>query len=354
MSVNMRLYDLNRTLILLMFTSTIKVVPTFTYSVEALHEFMDDSHDRSRFKTSIEQAIWNFALVLPGMLLWHYTTDNALVNVVPKVNALPDPPHDFIIPRKRSLDQLQMLFRKCKNENGKVNTIYVVGDPRTGKTELARQYGNFEFDRNRTSTVVHLNMTSETALRESLIKVIIEIDLKTTASSDEFVNYYKKLRKKTITDSLETLQNLLKKRPDWLIIVDDIKERNIIQRYKMLSRPRSGLWGTGRMIVTTRFWLTRYDSDHAQTFRTKGLDVEEAEKLLCLVAGGSPGKESGSHIKHIAYNHRKAPRDIVNVGFSMRKRRILDEKLRMTHNCSCKNYSCCPCIDGDIFFCPGP
>ena len=306
---------------------------------------------RPHFKAGMEQIIWDFALVLPGMLWWHFRADNARVDVAPKVNVLPDPPHDFIITRKRSLAQLQRTFHSFKDPNDKVNMICIVGNRGTGKTELARQYGNFEFDTGRTRTVVHLSITSVTAFRESLMKAITEIDLKTTTGYHELRDYSKKLCQETIKGLVKTLQYLLENTPDWLLIIDDIIQRNITEIYKMLPRPGSKLWGTGRMIVTTRLSMARYSSDYVKIFHTEGLDVQEAEKLLYLTAGGSSGKKSDSRMKRIAYSLRKSPGDIVNVGFSMRKRKMLSEIVLMPHNSTCMNCSCCTCVDCDIFFC---
>ena len=264
------------------------------------------------------------------------------LDVFPRVSVLPDPFHDYNIQREKSVNRLQDMLRKFKNKDGKVNIIYIIGSQGTGKTELARQYGNFEFDGNLTRTVVHLNMTSETVFKESLIKVITEIDLRQTdTSSSALIDYRKNLRHATVTDLMESLRFTLKKRPNWLLIVDDIKERNVTESemYKMLPQPGSRTWGTGRMIVTTRLKLVRYDSEHVQSYSTQqGLDVEEAKKLLYLVTGGSPGTSSSSCVEHIARELHKSPGKIINVGFSMRNRKILDEI-----NPSCDDSGEVPC-----------
>ena len=289
--------------------------------------------DSSLFKTHILKGIWDVGLIAVSSFttyvgtLKYFALDNKPVGVIPKANLLPDPPHDFIIPRNKSLLHLQDMFRRFGDEDGKVNIIYVVGNQGMGKTELARQYGDFEFERNRTHTVVHLNMTSETVFRESLIKVITETDLQTDNCSSGLIDYDKKLRQQTITDLMKPLCRLLKKRSDWLLIVDDIKKRDITEyeMYKTLPQPGTRRWGTGRMIVTTRLKLAPYASDHVKIFHTQGLGVDEARKLLYLVTGEFPRERSSSCMEHIAYKLHKSPRDIINVGFAMRKREILDK-----------------------------
>ena len=278
-----------------------------------------------------------------------FIAHNTTVDVFRRVSVLPDPPHDFLIQREESVNRLQGMWRKFPYKVGKVKIIYIIGNQGIGKTELARQYGNFEFDRNLTRTVVHLNMISETVFKESLIKIITEIDLQKDTTSNEFINYRKNLRQETVTDLMKTLQNLLVKRPDWLLIVDDIMERNVTEyeMYKMLPQPGSSEWGTGRMIVTTRLKLAPYDNDHVQTFHTQGLDIEEAKKLLYLVTRRSPREKSRWRMEHIAYRFRGSPKDIVNAGFCIRKCKILDEDVLMPHY-SNWYWSCCPCIDGDI------
>ena len=298
--------------------------------------FIGNVIDNSRFKDRIEQAIWDYVIVFPiySLVYWYSKVDNAPIDV-PIFNVPLDPPHKFI-PRKNSLDKLQRMFGSFKDRNGKINIIYVVGNQGTGKTELARQYGNFEFDRDPTRTVIHLNITSETVFKESLV----EIHQQTTTNSNDFMRYGNELRQEPITHLVKSLRYLLKKRHNWLLIVDDIKQKSVTEICKTLPQPGSRWWGTGRMIVTTR--LAPYDSEHVKIFRTQGLDVEEAKKLLYLVTGGSPETSTSSCIEHIACKLHKSPGDIINVGISMREQRILDKI-----NSSLK-MPCYPYKDSDI------
>ena len=352
MSVKMRL--LRFVLIFLVFARPNTCFdPSSVFAV--VQQRVGSAIDNSRFKEHIVKTIWSVGLVIfssvtASLSTWYYTHGDKPLDVFPKVNVLPDPPHDFIVLREKTLDYLQGMVRKFEDKDGKVNTIYMVGSQGTGKTELARQYGNFEFDRNLTRTVVHLNMISETVFKESLIKVINKIELQTGACSGGLIDCRKKLRQGTVTDLMTTLQILLINRPDWLLIVDGIKKRNVTEYgiYKMLPQPGSRGWGTGRMIVTTRLKLAPYDSEHVQIFRRQGLDIGDAEKLLYLVTGGSSRTSSSLCIEHIAYKLHKSPQDIVNVGLFIRNCEILD-KINPSLDSS-RKMPCHPYAVSDIIF----
>ena len=92
------------------------------------------------------------------------------------------------------------------------------------------------------------------------------------------------LLKDTVDDLFHRLKELLKKRPGWLLIIDNIKDPHITQRtiYQHLPIPgASERWGTGKMLITTQIPLNR--DIHGRYFRTvnnTGLVLSDATKFL--------------------------------------------------------------------------
>jgi hypothetical protein len=274
----MRLQPLLLALLIFAPTNTCFHIPSFiSNGIQQVGNFIYTL----RFRDRIEQAIWNFFTVTLPDMVWPNTNTQDDV-LPPKVKVLPHPPNDFIVPREKELVWLKTLFDSFPDQNGGINVLYLFGLPATGKTEMARQYGNFEFHRNYTRTVVHLNMTSEEAFKKSLILDIIEIILETSSCNESSCG--ESLHKETITNLMEKLRRLLKKRQGWLLIIDDIKQQNITdyEMYKQLPQRGWDWWGTGRMLVTTQVLLADDDSTHVKTVRY----VKQSEGLALPILAG--------------------------------------------------------------------
>ena len=126
-----------------------------------------------------------------------------------------------------------------------VKTVYLTGQPGSGKTELARQYGeqfNNESSLNNTSkaVVITLNGNSE----ESLLKSVSEAR--------------RKLRLPLcIEQTGPNLNIIIKEIKDhflgyggaWLLIIDDMFKNDF---NNLFPRPGSKEWGGGRVLVTTQ------------------------------------------------------------------------------------------------------
>ena len=123
-----------------------------------------------------------------------------------------------------------------------VKTVYVAGQPGSGKTELARQYGE-QFRKERslddtfTRLVITLNGNSEESLFKSLKEATREIHFSEPPND--------------LMDLMKELLNYFRcYRGAWLLIIDDMFEKNTFNH--LFPPPGAKEWGDGRVLVTTQ------------------------------------------------------------------------------------------------------
>ena len=198
----------------------------------------------------------------------------------PAVKLVRDPPHHkYIANREKELKELKELFDGFPSHDNVVNVVYLFGVPGSGKTEIARQYGNFAYEKHGVSTVITLNAEGSHEFRKTLFNVLQEI--KTPKLTIEHVDLMQRWK---LSDLVNELRQLLQKRTGWLLIVDNIRDPNITQKelYKELPRPGTDKWGTGMMLVTTQVPLHHRNSAHVKIKDTNdGLILEDATTFLC-------------------------------------------------------------------------
>jgi tetratricopeptide (TPR) repeat protein len=127
-----------------------------------------------------------------------------------------------------------------------VRTVYLTGQPGSGKTELARQYGE-QFE-NATSSndtskplVITLNANSE----ESLMKSVKEATRKLRFSVDM------ELTDHGLIDLMKNLRNYFRGYSGaFLLIIDDMFGKNYFNDF--FPRPGGKEWGGGQVLVTTQ------------------------------------------------------------------------------------------------------
>ena len=98
-----------------------------------------------------------------------------------------------------------------------------------------------------------MSTESEGQFRDDLINAIIK--LKAAEGIDTKKKDY---NEEEIEDLIEELQKLLtRRRPGWLLIVDNIRNTNITRGgfYKKLPNPGTENWGKGYMLLTTQVFL---------------------------------------------------------------------------------------------------
>ena len=184
-----------------------------------------------------------------------------------------------------------------------VYAVYLVGLPGSGKSELARQYGNLLFERGEVSTVITLSTESEGQFRDDVIQAIIK--LKAAEGTDTKKKDY---NEETIEDLIEELQKLLTgRRPGWLLIVDNIRNTKITRGgfYKKLPNPGTKNWGKGYMLLTTQVFLLDDDKFVRIKKTNEGMTPNDAKQFLCELVrrgkGDCPDGDAEAIVKRLEY-----------------------------------------------------
>ena len=254
----------------------------------------------SYFEKQINDFSWN-------ALGWFAATAQQKVTEgkFPPVIWVRDPPKHNCITRSEELTQLKEMFNSfdTSTSDKAVYAVYLVGLPGSGKSELARQYGNRVFERGEVSTVITLSTESEEQFRDDVIQAIIK--LKAAEGTDTKKKDY---NEETIEDLIEELQKLLTgRRPGWLLIVDNIRNTNITRGgfYKKLPNPGTKNWGKGYMLLTTQVFLLEEDKFVKIKKTNKGMTPNDAKQFLCELVkrgkGDCPDGDAEAIVKRLEY-----------------------------------------------------
>ena len=192
-------------------------------------------------------------------------------------------PHGkYIAWREEDIEKLKKEFDSFEESEEVVNVVYLVGVPGSGKTELARQFGKSMYcKRNGAPVVVTLNIENLHQLKMTLGWSIWHIE----EASQQHSKDIESLLNTEVDVLFHQLKELLKKRPRWLLIIDNVRVPNVIQKdmYQQLPIPGPNeRWGTGKMLITAQSSLVR-DRSYGRYFRTlqnTGLTLPDATNFL--------------------------------------------------------------------------
>ena len=89
-------------------------------------------------------------------------------------------------------------------------------------------------------------------------------------ASQQHSKDFESLKNTEVDFLFHRLKELLKKLPRWLLIIDNVRDPNVIQKdiYQQLPIPGPNeRWGTGKMLITAQSSLVR-DRSYGRYFRT--------------------------------------------------------------------------------------
>ena len=235
---------------------------------------------------------------------------------LPPVLHLHHPPSENkCVNRSKDLIELHELFTSFNGSTSESNAVFAVnliGLPGSGKEQLARQYGLLVHKGVYGSTIISLNCESKEQFEDDLIKAICKLE----AFKGE-----KPKRKEYIGDTIQDLMNvfqtLLRARPGWLLILDNIRDTNITEQtfYKQLPQPGSDHWGQGNMLFATQVHLM-YEGEFVKLKNiNRGMSPNDAKQLLCeLVSRGTGGCINDKDTKRLVKKLECLPLAIVAAG----------------------------------------
>ena len=231
------------------------------------------------------------------------------------IRILPYKPHHVYQKKELEIRDIQARFDKLKKDRG-VNCVlgvYIEGGPASGKTQLAREFGEWYF-KQLTDARNNGGSTGDKA-------VVATIDARTPAS---FLRSYLRLaedlgfplsrynmpgdiREHVRLISIDVQKALAETAPNWLLIIDEIdpgsklaimhfhfvgplipcssKHVGFRKFHLSLPHPGSDDWGEGQLLVTTRHRSILYRNTCAMHYVMPPMSEANAVSLLYKVSG---------------------------------------------------------------------
>ena len=258
---------------------------------------------------------------------------------------LPQKPSHVYQSRKSEVREIKNKFKLLRKRNGKGLSVavYVTGRPGYGKTQLAREFGKEFYRSNRgwffkNLVVGTLDATSSTTLLQSYITLAIDLGCTLELKALEgLLDRKGELRIQGLSILSSAVKKELKKRPGWLILVDNLSsDQETVKAYGSEVLPvlsssslpystpginrdstspmhTSGLatafgitnhratwksfwpqpgdesWGTGYVLITThdRRVVERSSPFSSELYLQDGMSSKDALDLLEKMSGGS-------------------------------------------------------------------
>ena len=210
------------------------------------------------------------------------------------------PPHEII----RRCNDIEKLTKKMQElydgRNGAVSTIYLSGNPGSGKSQLARQLGKDVYSVGSHDTdglifVATLNAETLESLTDSYITLAKKLGI-TEYAITEMEKSKGKKPEETLKQVMRMISQRISKFKKWLMIADNVVDLALIRSY--LPQTASKDWGHGQVLITTQDSNT-IPSNAPRTYHqslSKGMHPDDAVDLLKQVSQ-MPNQE---HVEKVA------------------------------------------------------
>ena len=206
---------------------------------------------------------------------------------------VPRMPGHFFQTRTEEVRKLNEMFDALEETNpgNLAKTVYITGQPATGKSQLAGQFGREVFERNKP---LNKNLFVGTLSADNLTN-FLDTYLQTAVGLG-CVNH--KIELAIRSGQLGELQSLkmlsdhvkkeLRERPEWLLIIDGLTadERLVKELSCFWPQPKEESWGKGCVLVTTQ-GRAPIGSGMAVMDLKRGMTEKDAVELLTSESGCS-------------------------------------------------------------------
>ena len=214
----------------------------------------------------------------------------------PVLSDLPSKPSHFFQPRKEEVRELEEKFRTLEKTNpGNVaKTVYITGDPATGKTQLASEYGRKFFEsskhKNKKLFVGRLSGDNYSNFLQSYLQVAHDLgcvkeetEKAISSGLDDFEDELASVRMLS-----RHVKKALRERPGWFLIIDglSLNEKLVEELCPFWPQPNDENWGKGNVLVTTQGRASTGPSIDMMDLR-RGMSEKDAIELLTRESGCS-------------------------------------------------------------------
>ena len=180
--------------------------------------------------------------------------NNHIYSNLPRIQS-----NHFFQPRAEEIRELEEKFKTLEKTNpgDVVVTVYITGDPASGKTQLAGQFGREFIEKNEhknknlfAGTLIADNRSN---FLDSYVQIAYDLGCITEETQKDILFHHR--------DELESLKMLssrvkkeLRKRPGWLLIIDGLRlDKGLVNELRPFwPQPNDGNWGKGYVLVTTQ------------------------------------------------------------------------------------------------------
>ena len=211
----------------------------------------------------------------------------AVLGYIPRM-----PGHTFQ-PRNEEVKKLKEMFDALEETNpgNLAKTVYITGEPATGKSQLAGQFGREFFERNKPQNKNLFVGTLSADNRSNFLDTYLQV-----AVGLGCVNH--KIELAIRSGQLGELQSLkmlsdhvkkeLSERPEWLLIIDGLTadEKLVKELSCFWPKPKEESWGKGCVLVTTQGHAPTGSCMNVMDLRS-GMLEKDAVELLTRESGCS-------------------------------------------------------------------
>jgi hypothetical protein len=239
------------------------------------------------------------------------------------IKVLPNRPTHEYQPRDEYVKLLDKHTKSLRSNENVVVAAYVKGEPASGKTQIAREFGEKYYEEkikaepNKITTVSTLHARSDSAFERSYFRLALDLDcplhrVNSAHTKEEKLTLYQAEIQQMLRGNVHR---------DWLLVIDGLTTKRMKKYHSYLPQPGSTDWGRGVTVVTTNEdHVVQRHNDFATCIEIEELSEEEAITLLRKVSERPQEKEKEECLKEIVNSKyvKKYPLDVVSAGIHIK------------------------------------